>query len=311
VADGGRVASLARPSLVLLLGVVAVSSAAVLISLALAQGVPALAIAALRVALAAVVVAPVALARSRAEIRGLAGRDLLLCLISGAFLALHFAFWTSSLDSTSVMSSVVFVSTNPVFVGVASAFILRERPGTWVIAGIIVAAAGGAVVGFTDLGQAGGRPLRGDILALLGALCGSGYLLVGRSVRSRLSLSVYVGIAYTTAAVLLLGLVAITRTPLSGFPAQGYLWVILLAVGPQLIGHTSYNWALKYVTATFATVTLLAEPVGATLLAIPVLGQVPTPVRIAGAALILGGIFLAARGEARGKPRILRERGAP
>jgi drug/metabolite transporter (DMT)-like permease len=224
---------------------------------------------------------------------------------------MHFAFWTSSLNSTSVMSSVVFVSTNPVFVGIASALILREKPGAWVVAGIIVAAAGGAVVGFADVGQAGGESLKGDVLALLGALCGSGYLLVGRSVRARLSLTAYVGVAYTTAAVLLLGLVAATRTPLSGFSVNGYLWVVLLAVGPQLIGHTSYNWALKYVTATFATVTLLAEPIGATLLAIPVLGQVPTPVRIAGAALILGGIFLAARGEAGAKGRLHREKGVP
>ncbi len=302
----------ARPYLVLAAAIAAVSSAAVLISLAHAEGVPAIAIAALRLSFASIVVAPLAFVRSRSEIRNLSRRDLLLCVLSGALLALHFALWTSSLDSTSVMSSVVFVSTNPVFVGIASAIIFRERLGAWSIAGIVVAAVGGTIVGLLDLGQAGTESLRGDVLALLGALAGSGYLLVGRSLRSRLSLTGYVGIAYTTAAVLLLGLTAVTGTRLAGFPAAGYLWIVLLAAGPQLIGHTSYNWALKYVSATFVTVALLAEPIGATLLAIPVLGQVPSVVRLAGGALILAGIVLAARAEARGtEPLLHREREVP
>ena len=114
-----------------------------------------------------------------------------------------------------------------------------------------------------------------------------------------MSLRLYVGITYLTAAIALLAVVGITATPLLGFPVQGYLWVLLLAAGPQLLGHSAYNWALKYVTATFVTVTLLAEPIGATLLAIPVLAQVPTPFRLAGGALILAGVFLAARAEAR------------
>jgi len=291
----------ARPGAVLVLAVAAVSSASVLISLSLAQGVPAITIAALRMGFASIVVVPVAFLRSRSEIRSIPAGDLLLCVLSGALLAVHFAFWTSSLAKTSVMSSAVLVSTNPVFVGIASAIVYRERLGAWAIAGIAVAAVGGVVVGFADLGQAGGGSLGGDLLALLGALAGSGYLLVGRGVRSRLSLTAYIGIAYFTSAVLLLCLAAVTRTPLGGYPAAGYLWIAVLAAGPQLIGHTSYNWALKYVTATFVTVTLLAEPVGATLLAVPVLGQVPTPVRVAGAVLILAGIILAARSEARAR----------
>jgi drug/metabolite transporter (DMT)-like permease len=105
--------------------------------------------------------------------------------------------------------------------------------------------------------------------------------------------------AYTIAAVVLLGIVAATRTSLAGYPAWGYIWAALLALGPQLLGHTSYNWALKYVSATLVTITLLAEPIGATLLAIPILGQVPTALRLGGGVLILGGIFVAARAEAR------------
>jgi drug/metabolite transporter (DMT)-like permease len=296
---GARLPATARPYLVLAAGVAAISSAAILISLARAEGVPALSIAALRLCLACVVVVPVALARAGREILGLARRDLVLCIASGLLLAAHFASWTSSFDHTSVMSSVVFVSTNPVFVGIASALVFRERLGSWTIAGIIIAAAGGAAVGILDLGQAGGTSLRGDLLALAGAVCGSGYILLGRSARRRVSLTAYVGVVYAVAAVALLGLAAAARAPLAGFSSRGWLWVALLAVGPQLVGHTSYNWALKYVTATFITVTLLSEPIGATLLAIPILSQVPSPARAAGGVLILAGIVLAARAESR------------
>jgi drug/metabolite transporter (DMT)-like permease len=296
-----------RPYLVLAVGVLAVSSAAILVSLARAQGVPALAIAALRMSVAALVVVPIAVVGCRPEIRGLRGIDILLAAGSGILLALHFAFWISSLDSTSVMSSVVLVSTNPVFVGIASALLLRERPSLGTTIGIAVAVIGGAVVGLADLRMAGGASIRGDVLALLGALAVSGYLLIGRRLRKSMSLRLYVGITYLAAALTLLAIAGITSTPLAGYPTGGYLWVLLLAAGPQLLGHSSYNWALKYVTATFVTVTLLAEPIGATLLAIPVLGQVPAPVRIAGGALILAGVFLAARAEAR--PRAAGDRG--
>jgi len=284
---------------VLALGVLAVSSAAILISLARAQGIPALAIAALRMSVAAVVVVPIAVAGCREEIRCLRGADVLLAVGSGILLAMHFGFWISSLDATSVMSSVVLVSTNPVFVGLASALILRERPSAGAILGIAVAVLGGAVVGAADLRSGGGATVRGDVLALLGALAASGYLLIGRRLRRNMSLRLYIGITYLTAAVALLAVVAITSTPLAGAPVGGYLWVLLLAVGPQLLGHSSYNWALKYVTATFVTVTLLAEPIGATVLAIPILGQVPGPVRVAGGVLILAGVFLAARAEGK------------
>jgi drug/metabolite transporter (DMT)-like permease len=289
--------------LALALGVAAVSSAAILITLARQQGVPALSIAALRLAFAAVVVVPVALARCRRELRSLRGRDLGLAAASGVFLALHFGFWTTSLDSTSVMSSVVFVSTNPLFVAVASALLFRERLRAGTVTGIAIAVAGGALVGLLDAAQSGSSSARGDLLALAGAVCASAYLLVGRNVRSRMSLPLYVGIVYPVAALGLLFAVGITGTPLELFRPRGMLWVAILAAGPQLLGHTSYNYALKYVSATLVTVTLLAEPVGATLLAIPFLGQVPTLPRAAGGVLILVGIFLAARAEARARKR--------
>jgi drug/metabolite transporter (DMT)-like permease len=286
-----------RPYIALAVGMLAVSSSAILISLARREGVPAIAIAALRMAFSAAGLLPFVLTRGRAELFRLSARDLALAAVSGALLALHFAFWISSLDYTSVMSSVVLVSANPLFVALASVLVLREPLGRWTGLGIAVAIVGGALVGLSDLGQAGGSSLKGDALALLGAAAASGYLLIGRRLRQRMSLLPYVGVAYSTAAVVLLVMAAASGTPLRGYSLAGYALVGLLAAGPQLIGHTSYNWALKHVSAVFVTVTLLAEPIGATLLAIPLLAEVPSPVRLAGGVVILAGIWLAARGE--------------
>jgi drug/metabolite transporter (DMT)-like permease len=288
-----------KPYLVLAVGILAVSSSAFLITFARQEGMPAFAIAALRLSMASLVLAPFAWVRARAELQRLDPRDLALALASGVFLGFHFAFWISSLDYTSVMSSIVLVSTNPLFVALASLIILHEplRRGTF--AGIAVAAAGGALVGLADLGHAGGGSLQGDLLALAGAAAVSGYLIVGRSLRRRLSLLSYITLVYSTAAVVLLGMAWAMGISLMGYSPMAYALIVLLAAGPQLVGHSSYNWALKYLSATMITVTILAEPVAATVLAVPILGQVPEPISLAGGALILAGIYLAAREETR------------
>ncbi len=288
-----------KPYLVLVLGILAVSSAAILISFARAEGVPAVTIAALRLTFASIILAPIATVRARNEWQRLSPRDLLLAILSGVLLALHFAFWISSLDYTSVMSSVVLVSTNPLFVGTASVLFLRESLGRGTIVGIGVAALGTGLIGFSDLGQAGAESLQGDALALAGAVAVSGYLLIGRRLRKQLSLLAYIGLVYSTAAIVLLAMAIVMGASLFGFSTAGYAFVILLALGPQLIGHSSYNWALKYLSATFITITLLAEPIGATLLAVPLLSQVPSPIKLVGGGLILIGIYLAARAESK------------
>lgn len=286
-----------RPYIGLAIGIVAVSSSAIVITFARVEGIPAVAIAALRLTLAALVLLPLAVARSRAEWRRLTRGEWALAVGSGILLAFHFAFWISSLDYTSVMSSIVLVSTNPFFVGLASVLLLHESLGRWTMIGIGVAAIGGAAIGLADLGQGGTGSLLGDALALGGAIAVSGYLLIGRRLRRQLSLIGYVGLVYSTAALVLLGLAAAMGTSLLGYSWRGYALVVLLAVGPQLIGHSAYNWALKYVSATFVTITILAEPIGATLLAIPLLNQVPSPVKLIGGIMTLTGIFLAARQE--------------
>ena len=285
------------PYLVLAIGILAVSSAAIIIFYARAEGVPAVSIAALRLTFASLALAPWVATRAPREWRQLSRRDFALAIVAGVLLAFHFASWISSLDYTSVMSSVVFVSTNPLFVGLASVLILRESLNRGTIIGIIVACIGGALIGLTDLGSAGAESLFGDALALVGAITVSGYLLIGRRLRKQLSLIAYIGLVYSTAAIVLLAMAIAMGENLLSYSLAGYLLIALLAAGPQLIGHTSYNWALKYVSATFVTVTLLSEPIGATLIAVPALGQSPSPIKIIGGVLILVGIFFAARAE--------------
>jgi drug/metabolite transporter (DMT)-like permease len=292
--------------LVLLLGIAAVSTASVMVRFA-QEGAPSLVIAAGRLALATVVLAPFAIIRHRAELRSLSRRDLSLGLVSGVLLALHFATWIVSLEHTSVVSSVVLVTTTPLWVALLAPVFLRERitRKTWL--GIAVAMIGGVVIGVSDLGSWGGgsidlpgdRAVLGDFLALSGAWMMAGYLLVGRNLRSKLHLIPYIFLVYGMAAVVL-----VVTTILAGYnpfaiaPAS-WLWILLLALVPQLLGHSSFNWALRYLPAAFVAIVLLGEPVGSAILAYVVLGELPGPLTLLGAVLVLAGIAIASRSAGR------------
>lgn len=213
----------------------------------------------------------------------------------------------SSLDHTSVASSVLIVTTNPLWTGIAGRVLLGERLARAQVAGIGTAVAGACLVGGSDLalGESG---LLGDGLALLGAWMASAHYLLGRVLRRHLSLLAYVGATYSVAAAVLLLLAAAFGAPLLGLSPRAYACVAGLALGPQIIGHSSFNWALRYLSATVVSVAILAEPVGATLLAAVLLAEPPTALQVAGGALVLGGIFLTTRGGERGALRVGAER---
>lgn len=268
-----------------------ISFASILIKLADA---PALTIAAYRLGIASLVLIPLAVARRGAELRALSPRDWGLSLLSGAFLSLHFIAWIASLQYTSVASSVVLVATNPIFVGLGTVIFLRERLPPLLIGGLLVSTLGGIVIGSDDF-RRGGRALYGDLLALLGAIAHSGYLLIGRRVRQGMSALAYITLVYGTAAALTLAVALLARVPWTGYTAQTYAMIVLLALGPQLLGHTAYNWALRYVPAAVVAVVILAEPIGATALAYLLLRESLTSTKAAGGVLTLLGIYLAVR----------------
>ena len=275
----------------LFLGVAAASCAAILIRLCDA---PPLVIAAYRLSLASLLLAPAAMfLRVGAELRSLDARSRGLSVFSGIFLGLHFAAWITSLSYTSVTSSVVLVTTNPIFVGLASHLLLQERVSRRMALGIGVSVLGAGVIGLGDMGS-GKAPVVGDALALAGALLMSGYLLAGRKLRPRLSLLAYIFPIYAIAGISLILLSAVTGARFFGYSRETYLLFLLLALVPQLIGHSALNWSLRHISSSMVAVALLGEPIGSTVLAYLFLNEMPTLTRYVGSGLVLFGIYLSA-----------------
>ena len=290
-----------RWSFIFLAGAVAVvSTASILIRLAQSEGASSLTIAAARLGLAAAILAPFAWLKAGREIMRLGRRELGMCLLSGLFLAVHFWTWISSLEYTSVASSAALVTTNPLWVALASTVLLRERPAPAALAGIALIVAGSVLIFAADSGgneRTATYSLLGNALALAGAISASGYLLVGRALRARISLTAYVWLAYTVAAMLLGAAVAASGSSLAGVSMPAWGFVALLAIGPQLVGHTAFNWAVRRLTATFVAIAILGEPVGAAILAWFLFDEGFTALQLTGFVLLLTGIFVAARGE--------------
>jgi drug/metabolite transporter (DMT)-like permease len=204
------------------------------------------------------------------------------------------------LEHTTVASSVFFVSTSPIFVGVASHLLTRDKLSLTMSAGIAVAVLGGMVIAWNDLAL-GGEALRGDLLAIVGAVMVGGYFMAGRKLRPKVSLLAYVTVVYSIAALGALTLTVLTKHRLSGYSAQTWAMFILLAVVPQLVGHSSLNWALRLLPAAAVGVVTLGEPVGSTVLAHFLLKEPPTAMTVLGGTLILAGIFLSLRKRPRSK----------
>jgi len=275
--------------IILPLGVLAASSAAVLIRLCDA---PPLVVAAYRLGIAAALLLPIATVRCRVELRAIEGRDKVALLSSGIFLGLHFALWVTSLSHTSVASSVLLVTTSPIFLGLGGWLLLREKIDIQTGVGIFASMLGTGIVTMNDWGV-GHHAFTGDVMALGGAVAISGHLMIGRRQRQRLGLLAYITVVNTTAAVSLLLVAMVMGHDLLGYESRTYLFFALLALGPQLLGHTSFNYALKRVPPVVIALALLAEPIGSAVLAYVVLEEVPGVTLFAGGAVILGGIGLA------------------
>jgi len=278
-----------RRLFLLAVGVAAISCAAVLVRLAAA---PPLAVASFRLLLASAILLPIGLLRARREMASLLQRHGRLLCLAGVLLALHFALWIASLGRTTVASSVVLVTATPLFVALVSRVLFRERLRPATFAGIGISLAGALLIGYAGL-RLGGSALSGNLLALSAAMAMAGYLLVGRRLRAGAGLLAYTSVVFTVAALALLAAVAVTATPLRGYPAATYGAVLALALVPQLTGHMALNWALRFLPATMVTVAVLGEPVGASFLAWLVLAEAPTLLELGGGVLMLLGIAVA------------------
>lgn len=279
------------PNLAMLVSIAAVSTASILIRLSEAAPIT---LATYRMVLSTLMLAPFYVRSGGVRrFREMDGMRRLSLVGVGVVLAVHFASWITSLSLTSVASSVIFVHIDPIFVAVVSHFLLGEKVRPRTVLGIAVAFAGATMIAWGDMGSGGGS-LYGDALALLGGVMLGVYILGGRHLRQSLDLVSYVTPVYATAAVVLLASSLALGAPLVGFPLGEYIIFLSLAVVPMIFGHTVYNWALRYVRAPIVSISLLGEPVGASILAYLFLGEQPGGWVVAGGVVTLLGILVSA-----------------
>jgi drug/metabolite transporter (DMT)-like permease len=225
---------------------------------------------------------------------------LLMVIAAGFFLALHFASWISSLAYTSVASSTALVTTNPIWIALISWLVFREKLSRPLVAGIVVAMLGSVCIFLADASldastKTASNPLLGNGLALIGSLTVCGYLLIGRRLSATVPTLVYITSVFA-AAVFFLGLFAVfAGVQLGGFSPSGWWFLLALALGPQLMGHGGINWSLKFLTPAVVALAILAEPVGAAVLAWLWLGESFRPLQLVGFMLLMAGIYLATR----------------
>ena len=279
--------------LIVLLGVAGVSLSAVFVRWSTA---PSLVLVFYRMAFSTLLLTPLAAAR-RADFRALRRRELLLSLLSGAFLGFHFTCYFEALRWTSIASAVVLVDTEVLFVALASVLVLRKRLSRWAWTAVLLAFGGSVTVALADV-SAGAGALRGNLFAFSGALCMAAYTMLGTVCRRRLSTTVYSWLVYAAAAGIVLLAALAGRQPLTGWGPVNLLTGLGLAVFCTLLGHSVFSWGLKFLPPAFISTVKLLEPVFSALYGFFLFGERPGGLVILGGALILVGIGLYSREEA-------------
>lgn len=272
---------------IILIGVVFVSFGSIFTKLSSA---PSLAIATYRLGFSSMILLPYVLMKNVSEIKGISKKNLLICILSGIFLAFHFATWFESIKHTSIASSTVLVNTHPIFIVIGSFFILKEKVSKKAIISIVIALIGSIIISLGDSSM-GNNILYGDLLAILGGLSVSVYIMIGRIARQELSVNCYTFIVYSSAALTLILLSLVTSTPLYPYPKLDWLLFLGLAVFCTILGHSIFNWALEYLNPAFVSTAILGEPVFATIWAMLLFKEIPTLWQILGGIIILLGIY--------------------
>jgi drug/metabolite transporter (DMT)-like permease len=287
-----------NPYVVLLISLLGISIAGPLVRLSSAEPVI---IAAWRLGFSLAIVGVFLVASGEwRDWRRITGRELGLALVAGVCLALHFWAWNASIHLTTIAASVTLVSLQPAVVAAISAVALRESPSSRQLVGIGIAILGAFIIAAPDL-QAGITPsgnhaLQGNLLAISAAFTAAIYYTVGRRLRAGLGVWAYVSIVYFAAFVSLIAIALARGNSLGRQPPREIAIFAGLALGPMLLGHTGMNWALKFLPAYVVNLTVLGEPVGATLLGafIPAIRQIPTAATLFGGAIVLTGVVIAA-----------------
>ena len=276
-----------HPNGVLLLGVLGISISAILVRYSQA---PSVITAVYRLGWTVLLLLPAVLIKFRQELKRVRGRDVVLCTLSGICLALHFLTWFESLKWTGVAVSTVLVSTEVIFTALGFALFLKGRIPPLGVAAILLAFGGSAILALAGGGQ--GSQLYGNLLALAAAFFVALYTLIGRIQRGYLSTTVYTFLTYLACFLTLLLMALASGTPLVGYGGGEWLIGLGLAVLCTLMGHSLFSWCLKYLSPAYVSAVKLCEPVFSGGLAVPLFGEIPTPLQLLGAAIILGAVLL-------------------
>jgi drug/metabolite transporter (DMT)-like permease len=287
---------------VLSIGVLSISTTAIAIRLAMAAAGRndlgfSLFLGASRLIISALILLPTWSQKERVKVTPKANY---YAIAAGVCLALHFTTWISSLAFTSIAASTTLVTTNPIWVALISRFWWQEILSRQTTIGIVIALLGSIGIALGDAGAGGNysQPILGDILALIGAWLVSAYLLLGaKAQKLGLTIGHYSAIAYSVAALVLFPLPLFLKTSYFGYNQQVYFYVALMAVLSQLIGHTSFNWALRWLSPTFVTLTILFEPIGSSILGWLIFNEIPSYWVIGAGSIVLIGVATAISGK--------------
>lgn len=277
--------------------------AAAFIRLAQGEGMPSLLVAALRLTVAALILTPFVIRYYGDQLRNLTRRDMILMSIAGFWLAIHFVLYVTSLEYASVLITSVLVTTSPLWVAILEAVVFKARPPALVWFGMVCAFSGGVIIALSRGSGLGSDPVRGGLMAAGGAVAVAVYLLIGRSVRARFSLIPYVWVVYGLGGIICLIIAAFDPASRVYRNPDGFFWVVMIAIFPQLIGHSGANYALRYFSATYVSIATQAIVVLSAFIAYFLFDEVPLPLQLAGSGIILLGVLLASIGQNR-KPSL-------
>ncbi|WP_010098119.1 DMT family transporter [Ornithinibacillus scapharcae] len=278
-----------NPYMAVVIGVIAVSTSAVLVKLA--ENAPAAIIANYRLLIAVLLMTPIMIWKYRHEFRLITKKDWLLSSLAGIFLAFHFILWFESLNYTSVASSVVLVTLQPIFAFLGTYLFFQERFTAGAIISMIIALLGSVIISWGDF-QISGMALFGDILAFIGAIAITVYFLFGQNARRRLSLMTYTYVVYGVSSITLVLYNIVLQNPFFGYSADHWLIFLALAIFPTFFGHTLFNWALKWLSTSTISMAIVFEPIGASVLAYFILGEKITWSQWLGGTIVIFGLFL-------------------
>lgn len=278
-----------NPYIAVVIGVIAVSTSAVLVKLA--GSAPAGIIALYRLLFAVLIMAPYVYAKYRSAFKDILKKEWILCILAGIFLAFHFILWFESLNFTSVASSVVLVTMQPIFAFIGTFLFFKERFTPGAVISLIIAVFGSVIISWGDF-RFSGPALFGDILALLGAIMITGYFLMGQQVRKRLSLTIYTFLVYGISSITLIVYNLIEGNAFFGYPASHWWIFLALAIFPTFLGHSLFNWALKWLSTSTISMGIVLEPVGASILAYFILHEHISWSQWLGGTIVIVGLFL-------------------